>query len=70
MPCRVPRWRGSPLAVTGDPTTLSGADMYYPTTYWGTLTNTSVALSAGTHSIQVTANRNWAMVDYVEFISQ
>jgi hypothetical protein len=61
---------GNPLTVTGDTTTLSAADMYYPTTFWGTLSNASVPLAAGTHTIQITSSRNWAMVDYVEFISQ
>ena len=61
---------GNPLAVTGDTTTLSAVDMYYPTTYWGTMSNASVPLAAGTHTIQITSSRNWAMVDYVEFISQ
>jgi hypothetical protein len=34
------------------------------------MSNASVPLAAGTHSIQISCARNWAMVDYVEFISQ
>jgi hypothetical protein len=34
------------------------------------MSNASVALSAGEHTIVVTSLRNWAMVDYVEVIAQ
>ncbi len=60
---------GNPLILTGDSTTLSPPDPSYPTTYWGTLSAPTIPLSAGMHSLQITANRNWAMVDYVEIIS-
>jgi hypothetical protein len=60
---------GKPLALVGNSTTLSPPDLYYPTTYWGTMSSAAIPLSAGMHTLLLTANRNWSMVDYVEIAS-
>ncbi len=54
------------IGLTGDSSTLSGLDSSYGTVYWGTMYSDPVFLSAGSHSIEVTSERPWAMVDCLE----
>ncbi len=56
----------SEIELTGDPSTLSAIDSSYGTAYWGMMYSDPVSLSAGRHSIEVTSERAWAMVDCLE----
>jgi hypothetical protein len=60
------RLDGSTLSLTGDPTTVSALSQSLGPTYWGTMYSTTLALTPGTHSVDVIAERTWAAVDYVE----
>ncbi|HZP58787.1 MAG TPA: right-handed parallel beta-helix repeat-containing protein [Opitutaceae bacterium] len=57
---------GNEIELTGDPSTVSEIDSSHGTTYWGMMYSEPIPLSAGRHSIEVTSQRTWAMVDYLE----
>lgn len=57
---------GNALILTGDPATISALDNSYGPAYWGTMYSDAVTLTAGSHTIDVTAVTPWGVLDYVE----
>jgi Right handed beta helix region len=57
---------GQPIILQPDAATLSALETSIGPTYWGTMYTQGVVLSPGRHSIDVTAVRDWAAVDYLE----
>jgi hypothetical protein len=49
------------LSLVGDTTTLSALDLNDGGCYWGTMTSTPLTLTAGTHTLTVTAESPWAI---------
>jgi hypothetical protein len=61
---------GVPLALTGNPSTISGLDTFFGPTYWGTMLSVPLELSQGIHSLVITSNRKWAVAVNLETIPQ
>jgi regulation of enolase protein 1 (concanavalin A-like superfamily) len=57
---------GAPAALAGDPNTLSARDPAFGGAYWGTMISGPLTLAAGEHSLVITAEASWGLVDYVE----
>lgn len=60
------RLDGNPLAMVGDPASLSAYDTAYGGCYWGTMLSDPLPLAAGAHTLTVTAASTWAVADYLE----
>ncbi len=58
---------GQPLALRGDPTSLSAFDASYGGCYWGTMYSEPLQLAAGAHTLVVTAATGYCVADYLEF---
>jgi hypothetical protein len=57
---------GAGITLTGDPTTVSALSESLGPTYWGTMYSGNVNLTAGTHSLDIIAERSWAAADYMQ----
>jgi hypothetical protein len=60
------RLDGSPLALKGDPSSVSAESKSFGPTYWGTMDSDPVSLAEGPHAIDVVSAQKWAAVDYLE----
>ena len=58
---------GQPLALRGDPSSLSAFDASYGGCYWGTMYSEPLQLAAGEHTLVVTAATGYCVADYLEF---
>jgi hypothetical protein len=58
----------NPITMTGDNSTLSGKDLAYGGSYWGTMKSAVMNLSPGLYVLYVKSNREWAGIDYVELV--
>ena len=56
---------GNIVTLVGDPTTVSAYDSAYGGCYWGTMTSSTLQLAAGTHTLTVTSEEPWAVVNYL-----
>jgi hypothetical protein len=61
---------GAPVTLAGDPNSLSELDPSYGGAYWGTMNSGFVTLGGGSHSLVITSNVAWAVIDYVRLTPQ
>ena len=57
---------GVPVALTGAPLSLSALDPAYGGCYWGTMNSASLTLAAGPHTVVITAEESWAVINYLD----
>ncbi len=56
---------GSEITMLGEYDNISRKDAIFGGTYWGIMSSELIELDAGNHSLDITALKNWALVDYL-----
>jgi hypothetical protein len=65
--CRLDDWN---VELEGDENSVSERDDAYGGCYWGTLRSKPIALKAGSHFAVISAETEWAVLDYLELVPE